>query len=143
MQPNRPFQHGRRLRVFLAEDDPQMRRLIADALRRDRHFVVEASDGAALLQHLSHPLLDERPEAEHSVIISDVRMPRRNGLDVLAGLRALDWRPRCILITAFADLELHAEARRVGVHAVFDKPFDIDDLRAAVNDLAGTQGLAR
>jgi len=39
------------------------------------------------------------------------------------------------VITAFGDKETHAEARRIGVAAVFDKPFDLDDFRTAVCNL--------
>jgi DNA-binding response OmpR family regulator len=126
--------------VFLAEDDPQMRRLVADALRRDRHFVLEAPDGATLLEYLRHALQSESLEAKDSLIVSDVRMPRRGGLDLIQELLDLEWCPPCILITGFGDERLHAEARRLGAVAVFDKPFDLDDLRASVNRLADRAG---
>jgi two-component system, response regulator, stage 0 sporulation protein F len=130
----------RRLRILLAEDEPQMRTLVADALRRDGHFVLEAPDGAALLEHLQHALQNDFPEAADSLIISDVRMPRRGGLGLIQELLELQWCPPCILITGFGDEQLHAEARRLGAVAVFDKPFDVDDLRATVNRLASDAG---
>jgi CheY-like chemotaxis protein len=126
-----------RLRVFVAEDDPQMRRLIADAIRRDGHFVVEASDGSSLLQHLHHAFWGEAPERRDSVIVADVRMPRGSGMVVLEGLRGFDWCPPCILITAFADGDLRQQAERLGVHAVLSKPFDLDELRELVFSAAG------
>jgi DNA-binding NtrC family response regulator len=67
------------------------------------------------------------------LIISDVRMPGVSGLDVLATLRREDWSTPVILMTAFGDLETRAEARRLGAKALFDKPFDVDDLRTAVS----------
>jgi DNA-binding NtrC family response regulator len=126
----------RRLRVVLAEDDHQMRRLIADVIRRDGHFVIEASDGAALLQHLRHAFWGDPTDADHSVIVADVRMPRGSGLVVLEGIRSFDWCPPCILITAFPDIETHREAERLGVHAVLSKPFDLDRLRTLVAEIA-------
>jgi two-component system, response regulator, stage 0 sporulation protein F len=136
----RPRIPRRRLRVFLAEDDPEMRRLVADALRRDRHFVLEAPDGATLLEYLHHALQNECPETKDSLIVSDVRMPRRGGLDLIQELLELQWCPPCILITGFGDERLHAQARQLGAVAVFDKPFDLDDLRASVNRLAEHPG---
>lgn len=126
----------RRLRVFLAEDDPQLRRLIADVIRRDGHFVLEASDGASLLQHLRHAFWGDPADADHSVIITDVRMPRTSGLLVLEGVRNHEWCPPCILITAFPDSETHQEAERLGAYAVLNKPFDLDQLRSLVSEIA-------
>jgi two-component system response regulator (stage 0 sporulation protein F) len=130
----------RRLRVFLAEDDPQMRRLIAESLRRDGHFVVEAPDGPALLSDLGHVFWGNHPDGEGSLIISDARMPGRGGLAILHGIRRFPWCPPFILITAFGDQALHDEATRLGVHRIFDKPFDLDDLRQVVNQLARNDG---
>jgi CheY-like chemotaxis protein len=124
------------LRVFLAEDDAQMRRMIAEALRRDGHFVLEAPDGAALLSDLGHVFWGDSPDGAGSLIISDARMPGRGGLAILHGIRKFPWCPPFILITAFTDDATRAEARRLGVYRVFDKPFDLDDLRLAVRDLA-------
>jgi DNA-binding response OmpR family regulator len=140
-EPNRPQTPRRRLRIFLAEDDAQMRRLVADALRRDRHFVLEAPDGDVLLKHMRHAFQDDLPDTKDSLIVADVHMPRRGGLDLIQGLRELEWCPPCILITGFGDQRLHAEARRLGTLAVFDKPFDLDDLRATVNRLADGDGI--
>jgi CheY-like chemotaxis protein len=127
-----------RLRVFLAEDDPQLRRLIAEQLRRDGHFVLEAADGAALLSDLGHVFWGDGLDPEQNVIISDARMPGRGGLAVLHGIRQFPWCPPFILITAFADEQIRAEARRLGVYRVFDKPFDLDELRELVSGLSGS-----
>jgi len=43
-----------------------------------------------------------------------------------------------ILITGFGDAAARDQARRLGVAAIFDKPFDLDELRAAVRGLVGT-----
>ena len=66
------------------------------------------------------------------IVISDVRMPGLTGLDVLAILRCANWATPVILITAFGDEATHAEGRELGAVAVFDKPFNVEQLRAAV-----------
>jgi CheY-like chemotaxis protein len=124
------------LRVFLADDDKEMRRMVASALRRDGHFVLEASDGAALLLDLGHVFIGEPPEPVNSVVISDVRMPGRDGLEILRRMREFPWCPPYILITAFGDPDLHEHARKLGARAVFDKPFPLDVLRALVLSIA-------
>ena len=131
MQPRR-----RRLRVFLAEDDLQMRQLVAEALRRHGHSVLEASDGPALLSDLARVFWGPATDAEDSVIVSDALMPGRGGLAILRGLRRFPWCPPFILITALGDEETHQEAARLGVVRVLDKPFDLDDLLATLDGVA-------
>ncbi len=120
------------LRIFVAEDDREMRRLIAESLRRDGEFVIEACDGVALADDLRHAFYGDEPDGAGSLIIADVRMPGAGGLEVLRSMRGLPWCPPFILITAFGDPSLHEEARELGAYAVLDKPFDVAELRAAV-----------
>jgi two-component system, response regulator, stage 0 sporulation protein F len=127
-----------KLRVFLAEDDPDLRQMIASALRRDGHFVLEARDGVSLLMDIGHVYWGSEPDSTPSLVITDVRMPERDGISILRGLRRHAWCPPFILITGFGDEELHAQASELGAQAVFDKPFDLDDLRALVLRIAGT-----
>jgi CheY-like chemotaxis protein len=122
-------------RILIAEDDKEMRHLLASVLSRDGWQVVEAQDGCELLKHIGSLLLRSPDAISLDLIISDVRMPGRSGLDVLAGLRRADWATPYILITAFGSDGVHREALRLGASAVFDKPFEIDDLRAAVVQL--------
>ena len=68
------------------------------------------------------------------LIISDIRMPGITGIEVLEGLHAHENCPPMILITAFGDKETHAQAHRLGAAAIFDKPFDIEDLLANVRE---------
>lgn len=127
-------------RVFVADDDREMRRMIADALRRDGHFVVEAPDGAALLNDLGHAFYGEEPDGRRSLIISDVKMPGPSGLEVLRRMRTHPWCPTVILITAFGDALAHEEAKRLGAYAMLDKPFDLARLRGLVSEVAGSAG---
>jgi CheY-like chemotaxis protein len=124
-------------RIIVADDDGEMRTLIAHALRRDGHEVVEVCDGMELLQYLATHQLEVENGQAVDLLISDIRMPGRNGLDVLAGMRGADWSIPVILITAVGDAQVHAEARRLGAAAVFDKPFDLDDLRTLTLNLVG------
>jgi DNA-binding NtrC family response regulator len=119
-----------RLRVLLAEDDDDLRALIASSLRRDGHDVVEARDGREL-----NAKFRERPSEAYDVVISDVLMPGATGVTVLTGVANTEDPPWLIVITAFGDWDLHQWAESIGAVAMFDKPFDVDDLRTVLMNL--------
>ncbi len=118
-------------RVLLAEDDDEMRRLLASALRRDGFEVIEIEDGVELFNYIGLVWMNDRTQTPPDLVISDVRMPGFTGLEILDLLYQADSGLPVILITAFGDEETHARARALGARAVFDKPFDLDDLRTA------------
>lgn len=124
-------------KVLVAEDDDDMRHLVAQALRDEGFRVVEARSGWELLGLIGSAML-ERGGNPLDLIITDVRMHGVTGLEVLAGLREHDWSTPVVLMTAFGDPALHAEAGRLGALAVFDKPFDIRALQRLVRPLVHT-----
>lgn len=125
----------RPLRVLLAEDDSEMRRLMVVILRRNNCEVTEAKTGSQLWDLIVRSALGTQTESQIDLIISDVRMPGMSGLEVLSSLRSQAGSTPMILITAFGDTDTHAEAHRLGALAVFNKPFDLDDLSTIVTSL--------
>jgi two-component system response regulator (stage 0 sporulation protein F) len=126
----------RPLRVYLAEDDPALRGTIAGLLRKDGHEVVEAEDGIQLMVDLA---ANSRPR-EDILVVTDVRMPMIGGMAILRSLSRAVGRPPVILMSAFATRELRFEAEVLGAIALFDKPFDLDDLRLVVRRVAERRG---
>jgi DNA-binding NtrC family response regulator len=125
---------GHRSRVLLADDDAAMRTLLVCALRRAAFEVVEACSGSELLELLASGL-ERIPPFGFDLIISDVRMPGYDGLNVLAALRQLSIETPVILITAFGTAANHAAAAKLGA-ALLDKPFDVDDLMTLARSAA-------
>ncbi|HEV8247782.1 MAG TPA: response regulator [Polyangiaceae bacterium] len=119
-------------RILLAEDDNELRNLLSFVLKEDGYDVVEARDGSELLDRLEYTTLRQDDVASYNLIISDIRMPGYSGLEILAALRSMLWHTPVILITGFGDQATHELATLLGARSVFDKPFDVDDLRAAV-----------
>ncbi len=107
--------------ILLAEDDLELRVLLTLILSRAGYRVTECDNGLELLEEL------ERAE-QYDLVISDVRMPALTGLEVLESLLDKQQRPPFIGMTAFGDDRTHETARRLGVVAMLDKPFDLDDL---------------
>jgi CheY-like chemotaxis protein len=132
----RPF------RILVAEDDAEMRRLVTDALRDDGYEVVELTDGGRLLVDIAARLKAEPDGEDIDLIVSDIRMPICTGMQILEALRQAHWRTPVILMTAFGDDATRRQAE--GLRAVlFDKPFDLDDLRTAVANMLPTDGSTR
>lgn len=141
--PNRrmdaaPSVSGRPARILIAEDDYEMRSMLAASLRGDGYDVIEAADGAALLEEVSM-LLFSGQAVPADLIISDERMPGILGLEILAGLRKSLWPTPFILITGFGDRQTHQKAMALGARAVFDKPFDLDDLKDTIRRILGNE----
>ena len=133
-----PAAPGRRpARLLLLEDDPEMRGMLASALRKSGHTVTELRDGHAFLEFLKTADLCGSFLGSADLMISDIRMPGCSGLNILWAARSFNWGVPIILITAFGSPETHAEARSLGAVAVLDKPFDVDDLRALVLETLG------
>ena len=120
--------------ILLAEDDRELRTLFALMLRSDGYHVHEVCDGRRLLRELGTQVC-RTGCADVDLVVSDLRMPGYNGLQVLAGLRRADWCTPFILITAFGSPEVHAEAHRLGAAAVLDKPFELEALDHAVRSV--------
>lgn len=118
-----------RTRVVVAEDDDELRRLIAHALRDDGYEVIEARSGMELLDQLSSLILSADTQSIPHVVVSDIRMPGVTGLEILDGLRASRGILPFILITAFGDADTHQEALRLGAVTVLDKPFRLRELK--------------
>ena len=128
-------------RVLLAEDDLELRSLIAMVLRRNGFQVEMATDGSEALERLASTVLGRTSGRSPDLLITDYRMPKFDGLDVIEALRLVGVRTPIILITAFGDAATHARAQALGVTAVLDKPFDLQDLLSLAHRATSTYWL--
>ena len=112
--------------VLLVEDDLAFRRSVAAYLEDSGFSVLEADDGLAALE-----ILDQR--SPH-IIISDIRMPRMGGLELLEVLRQRPNSAPVIMISGTADKVLLAETTLSGAAAYLTKP---------ISDLATLETMAR
>jgi DNA-binding response OmpR family regulator len=126
----------RNLSILLAEDDTNLRAMLAIVLRREGHTVQEFRNGGDLYAHLSHALAAATEVPRDLLIVADLRMPEMDGLMIIRALRQTGLRPPFVLLTAFGTPETHAAARDLGALDVLDKPFDFDELRATIRAYA-------
>ena len=123
------------LRLALADDQALVRRGLRALLEQlgGLEVVVEAEDGAALLAALQQTRVD--------VLVSDVRMPRHSGIEVVRALRARgDYTP-AILLTTFDDAALLQGAVQAGAQGFLLKDAAPEELKAAILRVAAGETL--
>lgn len=113
-----------RRRVVIAEDEALIRLDLAEMLREEGYEVVgEAGDGQEAVDLVE----SLRPD----LVIMDVKMPRRDGIDAAAEIAAKRIAP-IVILTAFSQRDLVEKARDAGAMAYLVKPFSISDLIPAI-----------
>ncbi|MEN0136438.1 MAG: response regulator [Rhodococcus sp. (in: high G+C Gram-positive bacteria)] len=124
---NAPQQQGvpsQPRRVVVAEDEALIRLDLVEMLREEGYDVVgEAGDGQAAV--------DLAVELKPDLVIMDVKMPRRDGIDAASEIAAKRIAP-VVILTAFSQRELVERARDAGAMAYLVKPFSVADLVPAV-----------
>jgi len=120
--------------ILVVEDDAWIRSLIADLLTGEGYEVIQASDGKAGL--------DMAAGHDPDVILLDLAMPEKSGLDVLHELKSSQ--PThdipVIVVSAYAMLMMGSDARRAD--GVIQKPFDLADLLTQVEQAVSRRGEA-
>ncbi len=119
--------------LLIVEDDATIRITVADFLRKRGFDVDAAGDGGEALA-----LARAR---KHSLVLLDLRLPDRNGLDVMADLRTLDERALVVIMTAYPDVRTAVAALKAGAYDYINKPFDLDDLLELVHRALEAQRL--
>jgi two-component system response regulator (stage 0 sporulation protein F) len=122
-------------RILVAEDDPDLRSLVALALTQNGFRVVEAEDGSALIDLLAESVLSNDERDRFDLVVSDIRMPGYTAIEALVGMRPMLSRTPVVLLTAFGDKRIHERALRLGASMVLDKPFELNDLLTAVGEV--------
>ncbi|HEX8072875.1 MAG TPA: sigma-54 dependent transcriptional regulator [Pyrinomonadaceae bacterium] len=110
--------------ILVVDDEQGMRQLLTLVFTRAGHQVRAAEHGRRALELLREQAAD--------VIVSDVRMPDMNGIELLRSARALLPDVAVVLMTAFASVETAREAFKLGADDFIQKPFDVDELKLIV-----------
>ena len=119
--------------ALVAEDDADLRDLLGSALSSAGFDVRKARDGLELLANTA------LPETLPDLIITDVDMPRCNGLSALGAVHRFAPQIPSIVMTSFADEATCAEARRFGAQLVIDKPFDVGSLCTIAREIVANR----
>jgi two-component system nitrogen regulation response regulator GlnG len=106
--------------IWIAEDDRSLRWVMEKAIRREEMQVRSFENGEDLLEALN----DSKPE----IIISDIRMPGMDGLELLQRIHAEHQNLPIIITTAHSDLDSAVAAYQSGAFEYLPKPFDLEEL---------------
>jgi DNA-binding NtrC family response regulator len=122
------------IRVLVVDDDPGVRYTLREILSSEGLLVDEAADGAEALLRL-----EARPAP---LVVTDLRMPGMDGMELLRRLAARSPAPRVVVITAHGSERQAVEAMKAGAFDYFRKPFETEELLAVVRRAVETARLA-
>lgn len=110
--------------VWLVDDDGDLRPALVQSLQLAGFEVRGFSDGAKLVAALA--------KAMPSLVVSDIRMPKMDGLELLESIQRIEPRLPVILMTGHADVALAVKAMQSGASDFVEKPFEMDRLCQAI-----------
>jgi DNA-binding NtrC family response regulator len=123
-------------KVLVVDDEPMMRKSLAETIRRYGADVAVAANGEEGLKQLHH--------APARLVFCDVRMPQMDGLEFLRAVKAQLPQTQVVMITAFGSVETAVEAMKEGADDFLLKPFSVDRVEAILDrTLQGSPGVDR
>jgi Nif-specific regulatory protein len=114
-------------KILVADDEQNLRRVLTALLRREGHDVVQAASGLEAIDKL----------ADVDVVITDLRMPGADGMEVLRTASAKHPHVPVIMITAYGSVGQAVEAIKAGAFDYIEKPFEQDSIRVIVDKAIG------
>lgn len=116
-------------KILVVEDDMMFRKVISSILEDEGAELFIAEDGRAALKIL------EEQKGAFKLMISDVRMPEMDGIELLKHVRAGYPDIKVLFLTGFSESLDTREAHRLGAHGLLSKPFKLNSLKEIVLEL--------
>jgi len=116
------------LKCLVADDEPQIGALIREVLSREGYAVDVVTDGGEAARRLA--------EVDYALVIFDVLMPHKTGVELVLDLRAAGRKTPVILMSSFLSVEALAACAAADHLAFLQKPFGLGDLRLAIGRAA-------
>jgi two-component system, NtrC family, response regulator PilR len=113
-------------RVLVVDDEKSMRDLLSITLEKEGYDVVTAAGGEAAIEALRRDATD--------AVITDLRMPKVDGLQVLRAAKEISPDVAVIVVTAVASTETAVEAMKLGAYDYITKPFKLDEVSLIVRN---------
>src|SRR5215831_17441513 len=113
-----------RERILVCDDDPRMRETIVEAMAAEALDVETADRAVDAIQRIMH--------TSYRALILDLKLPGLGGLDAIAVVKRFDQALPIIVMTGHASYEVEQAARAAGIFYYLVKPFNLEELLAAV-----------
>src|SRR5690242_8158629 len=113
-------------RILVVDDQEMMRDSLAGTLVREGHEVVATGDPTQAVEKLA-------AGTRFDLLITDLKMPKMTGIELLAESKRLRPEMPVVLMTAFATVSTAVEAMKIGAFDYLSKPFDGDELKHLVD----------
>lgn len=111
-------------RILIVEDEKSMREVLKILMEGEKYEVVSASDGLEGLSYITNDIFD--------LVITDIKMPKVGGFELLKKVKEISPDTIVIMITAFGTTEAAIDAMKLGAYDYINKPFKIDEIRLIV-----------
>lgn len=112
-------------RLLIVDDQVGIRILLLEVFATEGYDTFQAANGRAALEIVRN----HRPD----LVLLDMKIPGMDGLEILKQVKEYDRSIKVIMMTAYGELDMIKEATDLGALMHFTKPFDIDEMRLAVN----------
>ena len=116
-------------RILVVDDEPDLERLVRQRMRREirsgRYEMAFAHNGVEALEMLE--------EGQFDMVLSDINMPRMDGLTLLKQIPSVDSDIRAVIVSAYGDMANIRTAMNRGAFDFVTKPIDFDDLRVTID----------
>lgn len=113
-------------KLLIVDDQNGIRILLMEVFSSEGYETYQASNGKLALDIVRNAAPD--------LVLLDMKIPGMDGLDILKHIKSIDSSIKVIMMTAYGELDMIKEATDLGAIMHFTKPFDIDELRSAVNN---------
>jgi len=111
-------------KILVVDDDNLIKDFLKESLSRLNHQVDLASSG--------DEALDKIKRTEYDIILSDIRMPKMSGMELLKATRKFSPYAKIMLMTAYGTIENAVEAMKLGAFDYIQKPFSVDDIEIKI-----------
>ncbi len=112
-------------RILIVDDEQSMRELLSIMLRKEGFDVVAAANGESAIKAIQSDIYD--------LVITDIRMPQINGIELLRTVKEVSPETVVIVITAFASTETAVDAMKLGAYDYITKPFKNEEIKLVIH----------
>jgi two-component system response regulator PilR (NtrC family) len=113
-------------KILVVDDEQSLRDVLSIMLKRAGYAVTSAMDGEEAIEFLNKEIFD--------LVITDLRMPKLDGMEVLKAVKSASPETVVLIITAFATADSAVEAMKQGAYDYLTKPFQVDEVQLIIRN---------